>query len=170
MPPKWSAWAGWSAVRSGKASWPAPWGSAGRRSSDGRRGSSPPRLNILPRPKSWSARGSGSCSAYSKCCEGGASGGDPPRVAPPPLGVSHSYVRVGAPDGAVAATSTSIGCLRSRLWSTGRPGSLGVRRRLTGWGELRRPICATCSGRGQTAKVLGHQACCPARIVPLRSR
>ena len=40
--------------------------SAGRRSSDGRRGSSTRRLNILPRPKS----GSGSCSAYSKCCEG----------------------------------------------------------------------------------------------------
>jgi len=39
------------------------WGSAGRRSSDGRRGSSTARLNILPRPKSWSARGSGSCSA-----------------------------------------------------------------------------------------------------------
>ena len=41
MPPSWSAWAGWSAVRCGKASWPAPWGSAGRRSSDGRRGVRP---------------------------------------------------------------------------------------------------------------------------------
>jgi len=37
-------------------------------------GSSTPPLNILPRPKRLSARGSGSCTAYSKCCEGGASG------------------------------------------------------------------------------------------------
>ena len=96
------------AVRCGKASWPEPWGSAGRRSSDGWRGSSTPRLNILPRPKRWPARGSGSCSAYSKCCEGGASGGDRTPVLPHhPFGVTAARTSATAPPlGAVAVTPT----------------------------------------------------------------
>ena len=83
-------------------------------------GSSSPRLNILPRPKSWSARGSGSCSAYSKCCEGGAAVRDRPPCYPTSLG-GRTHMRVGAVAAAGKQGQTLTGHAHSATFAQGPP-------------------------------------------------